>query len=61
LFTILAASVLGTVFAVIHRVTGKAEWGAKIPFGPYLAMGAVSWVFYGPQFVEWYVSKTMWR
>ncbi len=61
LFTILAASVIGTVFAVIHRVTGKAEWGAKIPFGPYLAMGAVIWVFYGPQFVEWYVSKTMWR
>ena len=61
LFTILAASVLGTVFAVIHRLTGKAEWGAKIPFGPYLAMGAALWVFYGPQFVEWYVSKTMWR
>ena len=61
LFTILAASVIGTVFAVIHRVTGKAEWGAKIPFGPFLAMGAVIWVFYGPQFVEWYVSKTMWR
>ena len=61
LFTILAASVIGTVFAVIHRVTGKAEWGAKIPFGPYLAMGAALWVFYGPQFVQWYVSKTMWR
>jgi leader peptidase (prepilin peptidase)/N-methyltransferase len=61
LFTILAASVLGTVFAVIHRLTGKAEWGAKIPFGPYLAMGAALWVFYGPQFVTWYVSKTMWR
>lgn len=61
LFTILAASVIGTAFAVIHRVTGRAEWGAKIPFGPYLAMGAMIWVFYGPQFVEWYVSKTMWR
>lgn len=61
LFTILAASVIGTVFAVIHRVTGRAEWGAKIPFGPYLAMGAMIWVFYGPQFVEWYLRKTMWR
>ena len=61
LFTILAASVIGTVFGVLHRLTGKAEWGAKIPFGPYLAMGAAIWVFYGPQFVEWYVSKTMWR
>jgi leader peptidase (prepilin peptidase)/N-methyltransferase len=46
---------------VIHRVTGRAEWGAKIPFGPYLAMGAVLWIFYGPQVVDWYISKTMWR
>ena len=61
LFTILAASVIGTLFAVLHRITGKAEWGAKIPFGPYLAMGAALWVFYGPQVVEWYISKTMWR
>jgi leader peptidase (prepilin peptidase)/N-methyltransferase len=61
LFTILAASVLGTVFGVIHRVTGRAEWGAKIPFGPYLAMGAVLWLFYGPSVVDWYISKTMWR
>ena len=61
LFTILAASVLGTVFAVIHRVTGRAEWGAKIPFGPYLAMGAMLWIFWGPQCVEWYLSKAMWR
>lgn len=61
LFTILAGSVIGTLFAVIHRITGKAEWGAKIPFGPYLAMGAALWVFYGPQFVDWYISKTMWR
>lgn len=61
LFTILAASVIGTLFAVIHRVTGRAEWGAKIPFGPYLAMGAMLWVFYGPQFFDWYLSKTMWR
>lgn len=61
LFTILAASVIGTIFAVIHRITGKAEWGAKIPFGPYLALGAAIWVFYGPQFVDWYFSKVMWR
>lgn len=61
LFTILAASVLGTVIAMTSRLTGRAEWGAKIPFGPYLAAGAVIWVFYGPQFVEWYVGKVMMR
>jgi len=61
IFTVLAASVLGTVFAVIHRISGRAEWGAKIPFGPYLAMGAALWGFWGPQILEWYLSKTAWR
>ncbi|MBL9130514.1 MAG: prepilin peptidase [Verrucomicrobiaceae bacterium] len=61
LFTILAASVLGTVIALLSRLVGRSEWGAKIPFGPYLAAGALIWLFYGPQILEWYVSKTAWR
>lgn len=61
LFTIFAASVIGTLSATVPRLLGKAEWSAKIPFGPYLALGASLWVFYGPTIVEWYVSKTMWR
>lgn len=61
LFTILAASVLGCVFATIPRLTGRAEWSAKIPFGPYLAMGAMVWVFWGQMILDWYISKTMWR
>ncbi len=61
LFTILAASIIGTLFALIPRLLGKSEWSAKIPFGPYLAGGAVIWVFYGLQLTEWYLSRTGWR
>lgn len=61
LFTILAASVIGTLFALIPRIFGKAEWSAKIPFGPYLAAGAAIWVFYGAQILDWYLSRTVWR
>ncbi len=57
LFTVLAASVLGTVVALLQRVTGRAAWSAKIPFGPYLAAGALLWVFYGPQLVAWYFAR----
>lgn len=57
LFTIFAASVLGTVIATLTRLTGRAQWGAKLPFGPYLAAGAAIWVFYGPQLLAWYMSK----
>ncbi len=61
LFTVLAASVLGTVVAMLQRVSGRAAWSAKIPFGPYLAAGALIWVFYGPQLLAWYFSKLVFR
>ena len=59
LFTILAASIFGCIFAGLWRLIGRSEWGAKIPFGPYLAAGALTWLFYGPQIVHWYLSKLM--
>ncbi|MEZ5301500.1 MAG: A24 family peptidase [Verrucomicrobiales bacterium] len=54
LFTVLAASVLGAAVALASRVTGREEWGSKIPFGPWLALGATIWIFYGPEFLDWY-------
>lgn len=57
IFTVFAASVLGSLFAVVPRFFGKAEWTAKIPFGPYLAAGAVLWVFYGPEWLQWYLDR----
>jgi leader peptidase (prepilin peptidase) / N-methyltransferase len=60
LFTILAASVIGTLFALIPRLLGKSEWSAKIPFGPYLAGGAAIWVFWGTEILQWYLTRTGW-
>jgi len=56
LFTILAASLLGTIIAGLARVVGRNEWGQKIPFGPYLAAGALIWVFYGQEILDWYIG-----
>jgi leader peptidase (prepilin peptidase)/N-methyltransferase len=61
LFTIVAASFLGSIFAIVPRLIGKTEWTSKIPFGPYLAGGAMIWLFYGPQLVEWYLTRTGFR
>jgi len=58
LFTIFGASVLGTLLAIVQRVTGRAAWSAKIPFGPYLAAAALVWVFWGVQIVQWYITLT---
>jgi len=54
LFTIAAASFLGATFGIIAIASGKRERSAKIPFGPYLAMAAVIWLFWGGSLVSLY-------
>jgi len=54
LFTIFLSSVAGTLVALPLRFTGRAEWSAKIPFGPYLALGAFVWLFWGIEIMNWY-------
>jgi leader peptidase (prepilin peptidase)/N-methyltransferase len=59
-FTLLAASMIACVFALLPRLIGKTEWTAKIPFGPYLAGGAMIWLFWGPRIADWYLTKVGW-
>ena len=56
-FTVVAASVLGSIVGIVPRLFGKGEWGQKLPFGPYLAAGAMLWFFYGVQFLDWYLGR----
>ncbi len=57
LFTVFAASVAGTAVALPARLLGKGEGAfSRIPFGPYLALGAVIWIFTGPEIVDWYFN-----
>jgi len=30
--------------------------GAKIPFGPYLSLGAIIYFFFGFQITQWYMG-----
>jgi len=56
LFTLFSASILGSVVAVLMILIKRREWAARIPFGPYLALGAALWVFIGPAFLAWYLA-----
>ena len=54
LFSLFAGSLLGSVIGLITLVVGKPVWSAKLPFGPYLAFGALTWMFCGDIFLRWY-------
>ena len=56
LFSVFAGSLLGSLIGLITLLVGKRVWSAKLPFGPYLAFGAVSWLFFGEAFVRWYLG-----
>lgn len=57
LFTVVVASVFGSVLALTAVLLGHREWSARIPFGPYLAGGAVLWILAGPEIVGWYLRS----
>ena len=53
-FSIFAGSVIGSLVGLATLLVGKRVWSAKLPFGPYLALGALFWMFFGEKFVVWY-------
>jgi leader peptidase (prepilin peptidase) / N-methyltransferase len=55
-FSIFAGSLAGSFVGLTTLIMGKRVWSAKLPFGPYLALGALAWMFFGEQFVRWYFA-----
>jgi len=54
LFSVFCGSLIGSLVGILTLVIGKRVWSAKLPFGPYLALGAFVWMFFGPALIGWY-------
>ena len=55
-FIIFAASLAGSVIGVSIMFAKGKDSKLAIPFGPFLAFGAVLYIFFGPQMITWYLS-----
>jgi leader peptidase (prepilin peptidase)/N-methyltransferase len=56
--TILVASATGTLTGVAFAVTrGEPVRKFPVPFGPFLALGAVVHIFFGVEIILWYLGK----
>ena len=56
LFTVFVSSLAGGVVGILLIVTGKTDWQSRIPYGPYIVLGALLWIFFGHEIVQWYMS-----
>lgn len=55
-FSIAGASFVGSIVGVALLVLGPKARSLRIPFGPYLSLGALLWLFAGSTVMEWYLG-----
>lgn len=55
-FIILSASIIGTAGGAITALKSSKGMKTVIPFGPYLALGAVIYLFGGEEIAHWYLN-----
>jgi leader peptidase (prepilin peptidase)/N-methyltransferase len=51
-FSLLASSLIGSAVGIILIVCRKREWSSRMPYGPYIALAAVVWIFGGKHWTE---------
>ena len=55
-FIIFVSSLAGSIIGLTVMLVKKEDGKLAIPFGPFLVIGALLHIFYGPQIVGWYFS-----
>lgn len=55
-FIIFAASLVGSVIGIAAMLIQKKDGKLAIPFGPFLAFGALLYIFYGRKLILWYLT-----
>lgn len=56
LFTIFVASAIGTICGILIILKARKTMKLAVPFGPFLAIGGIAYIFFGPQFISWYFN-----
>lgn len=57
IFTLFASSLAGSLAGVLLMFRDKSGGGTRIPFGPFLALAAMGYVFWGQAVISWYLYR----
>ncbi len=55
-FVIMCSAITGSVVGLLVALKSNEGFKTAIPFGPYLVLGAVLFIFYGQKIGEWYFN-----
>jgi len=55
-FTIFIGSAIGTLVGIILMLRTRRGLKLAIPFGPFLSMGAIIYIFFGSSIISWYLK-----
>jgi leader peptidase (prepilin peptidase)/N-methyltransferase len=56
LLTIMIGAFAGSAIGIALIMLNRHKMSKLIPFGPFLALGAVTTAFYGPDIITWYLG-----
>lgn len=59
LLAIILAFLTGAIAAIFLIISGKKSFGQSLPFGPFLVLGSLISLFWGPQIINWYLSLSI--
>ncbi|MCJ7772633.1 MAG: A24 family peptidase [Desulfobacterales bacterium] len=59
IFTIFISSITGTMVGILIMLRTKKGLKLAVPFGPFLSIGAILYVFYGSELIRWYLNMSI--
>ena len=55
-FSLMLSAIIGATVGVALIVMKKGEWSSRLPYGPYIALAATIWIFWGRQIAGWWLA-----
>ena len=57
LFSLMASAVVGATVGVGLMAIGRKEWSDRLPYGPYISLAAVIWIFFGEELLNIWIGS----
>jgi len=57
IFTLFTSSLVGALAGLLLMARDKSGGATMIPYGPFLSLGAMGYVFWGPTLIQWYLFR----